>query len=521
MCPRPRPSGQSRGRRPAAAQSDSSGVHSGDGSEKNTHPTPSVPVVTRAPPPHGTAVEVVVRYAYPGVRFSQAKVVMAIVPRTDGGEGSALGEGVRESRNAVEIGNGNNTNHASATITGARVLSAIEHDGVDLKRWRARVSLDHPGSSSGITRAKEARDANKNNGGVTQPSLGWRLLKDDDLIDFHETSVGLLVQLEDGLVFSSVDGDWDVRRGGGGKKGGGGRRGAKARAKRERAGDETGLSTNTGSATEESSSNDEVLTPEVGTDTLTTSDDMNVYRASSYWQLDDASSDEKSGNNPYAGAKSSGTSVWPADPDDQHAGFFGIGIVGAKHEANVGTLWRGAWQLGASFIFTVGARFKEQASDTTSAWQQIPHFKHERFVLGLSQIRHTLFYLSAGDCSDRLRVTVYVIHMARNTDTFLFQKSFEKFCESSPRGAVWVAIEMGSGSVPLQDFVHPPRALYFLGSEDNGLNRPIVEACHCHVSLPKWVGRSASYNVAAAGTVVMYDRLAKRLREGAFRVGDD
>jgi len=401
---------------------------------------------------------------------------MAIVPRTDGGEGSALGEGVRESRNAVEIGNGNNTNHASATITGARVLSAIEHDGVDLKRWRARVSLDHPGSSSGITRANEARDANKNNGGVTQPSLGWRLLKDDDLIDFHETSVGLLVQLEDGLVFSSVDGDWDVRRGGSGKKGGGGRRGAKARAKRERAGDETGLSTNTGSATEESSSKDEVLTPEVGTDTLTTSDDMNVYRASSYWQLDDASSDEKSGNNPYAGAKSSGTSVWPADPDDQHAGFFGIGIVGAKHEANVGTLWRGAWQLGASFIFTVGARFKEQASDTTSAWQQIPHFKHE---------------------------------------------SFEKFCESSPRGAVWVAIEMGSGSVPLQDFVHPPRAVYFLGSEDNGLNRPIVEACHCHVSLPKWVGRSASYNVAAAGTVVMYDRLAKRLREGAFRVGDD
>ena len=401
MCPRPRPSGKSRGRRPAAAQSDSSGVHSGDASEKNTHPTPSVPVVTRAPPPHGTAVEVVVRYTYPGVRFSQAKVVMAIVPRTDGGEGSALGEGVRESRNAVEIGNGNNTNHASATITGARVLSAIEHDGVDLKRWRARVSLDHPGSSSGITRANEARDANKNNGGVTQPSLGWRLLKDDDLIDFHETSVGLLVQLEDGLVFSSVDGDWDVRRGGSGKKGGGGRRGAKARAKRERAGDETGLSTNTGSATEESSSKDEVLTPEVGTDTLTTSDDMNVYRASSYWQLDDASSDEKSGNNPYAGAKSSGTSVWPADPDDQHAGFFGIGIVGAKHEANVGTLWRGAWQLGASFIFTVGARFKEQASDTTSAWQQIPHFKHERFVLGLSQIRPTLFYLSAGDCSAR------------------------------------------------------------------------------------------------------------------------
>ena len=79
-------------------------------------------------------------------------------------------------------------------------------------------------------------------------------------------------------------------------------------------------------------------------------------------------------------------------------------------------------------------------------------------------------------------------------------------------GAVWVAVEMGG--VPLQDFVHPPRAVYVLGSEDNGLNRPIVEACQCHVALPKWVGRSASYNVAMAGTLVMYDRMQKQHRDG-------
>ena len=80
---------------------------------------------------------------------------------------------------------------------------------------------------------------------------------------------------------------------------------------------------------------------------------------------------------------------------------------------------------------------------------------------------------------------------------------------------------MGSGSVPLQDFVHPPRAVYVLGSEDNGLNRPIVEACQCHVSLPKWVGRSASYNVATAGALVMYDRLVKRLADGAYDARSD
>ena len=82
----------------------------------------------------------------------------------------------------------------------------------------------------------------------------------------------------------------------------------------------------------------------------------------------------------------------------------------------------------------------------------------------------------------------------------------------APAGAVWVAVEMGG--VPLQDFVHPPRAVYVLGSEDIGLNRPIVEACQCHVALPKWAGRSASYNVAMAGTLVMYDRMQKQLRDG-------
>ena len=62
--------------------------------------------------------------------------------------------------------------------------------------------------------------------------------------------------------------------------------------------------------------------------------------------------------------------------------------------------------------------------------------------------------------------------------------------------------------------------MYVLGSEDNGLNRPVVEACR-HVALPKWVGRSSSYNVAMAGTLVMYDRMIKQLGAGHARIASD
>ena len=55
-----------------------------------------------------------------------------------------------------------------------------------------------------------------------------------------------------------------------------------------------------------------------------------------------------------------------------------------------------------------------------------------------------------------------------------------------------------------------PQAVYILGSEDTGLSDAIVHACHRHVSLPS--ERYDSYNVAAAGTVIMYDRFSKERR---------
>lgn len=46
------------------------------------------------------------------------------------------------------------------------------------------------------------------------------------------------------------------------------------------------------------------------------------------------------------------------------SGYFEIGIFHSKTEQNIGTLWRSAYQLGASGIFTIGKRYKEMSSDT-------------------------------------------------------------------------------------------------------------------------------------------------------------
>eukprot|EP01094_Clydonella_sp_ATCC50884_P009957 TRINITY_DN194_c0_g2_i1.p1 TRINITY_DN194_c0_g2~~TRINITY_DN194_c0_g2_i1.p1 ORF type:complete len:401 (+),score=98.90 TRINITY_DN194_c0_g2_i1:174-1376(+) len=143
--------------------------------------------------------------------------------------------------------------------------------------------------------------------------------------------------------------------------------------------------------------------------------------------------------------------------------WFSIGIHRGKTEANHGTLWRSAYQLGASSIFTIGARYNksvEGASDTVTAWASIPYHAYQKW---------------------------------------------EHFALAAPSGAVWVAIEMGG--TPLQEFVHPPRAVYILGSEDHGLPKEIARACHQHISIPSV--RSSSYNVAVAASIIMYDRLVK------------
>jgi tRNA G18 (ribose-2'-O)-methylase SpoU len=141
-------------------------------------------------------------------------------------------------------------------------------------------------------------------------------------------------------------------------------------------------------------------------------------------------------------------------------GYCGIGIVAGKTPENVGTLWRSANLLGAGFIFTIGGRYKRQCSDTMQTPRHLPLWEFE---------------------------------------------DFECFDHSRPAGCALVGVELDEKARPLKDFCHPPRAVYLLGAEDDGLPYEVLERCQSIVQLP---GRH-SLNVAVAGSIVLYDRLAK------------
>lgn len=142
-------------------------------------------------------------------------------------------------------------------------------------------------------------------------------------------------------------------------------------------------------------------------------------------------------------------------------GFYGVGIVGTKTAVNVGTLWRSAGSMGASFMFTAGRRFPKQASDTIKAWKHVPLFE---FADG-----HALI-------------------------------------DGLPTGCVPVAIELDPKARPLASYVHPERACYILGAEDTGVPRSVLDRCRDIVVLPG----EHCLNVAVAGSIVLYDRIAKQ-----------
>jgi tRNA(Leu) C34 or U34 (ribose-2'-O)-methylase TrmL len=142
-------------------------------------------------------------------------------------------------------------------------------------------------------------------------------------------------------------------------------------------------------------------------------------------------------------------------------GYFGIGMYHPKTVDNLGTLWRSAYQLGASFIFTIGARYKRQASDTYKTWRHIPLITYD--------------------------------------DWEAFQKGRAYDCQL-------VVVEFTPTSVPIKTFNHPERAIYLLGAEDAGFPPEITKNNIC-LELPSV--RQPSFNVAVAGSIVMYDRLIK------------
>ncbi len=150
-------------------------------------------------------------------------------------------------------------------------------------------------------------------------------------------------------------------------------------------------------------------------------------------------------------------------PDNFTTEFFGIGIQNGKTPENLGVLWRTAQNLGANFIFTIGNRYANQASDTHNAVKSSPYFHYE---------------------------------------------NFEDFYKHLPKGARIVGLEITKDSEPLEDFKHPKRCVYLLGAEDNGLSKKAIEKSHFLVNFSSIL----SLNVAVAGSIVLYDRSRSKPR---------
>ena len=145
-------------------------------------------------------------------------------------------------------------------------------------------------------------------------------------------------------------------------------------------------------------------------------------------------------------------------------GYFGIGIYNIKSEVNIGTLWRSAFQFGASFIFTVGRRYSKQSSDTPNAIKHVP----------------LLHYIDISDLLEHL-----------------------------PIDCPLIGIETTGQDI--QNLCHPERATYLLGAEDHGIPNNVLAQCHRVIGIP--FSRIGSLNVAVAGSIVMYDRLVKQSRD--------
>ena len=142
-------------------------------------------------------------------------------------------------------------------------------------------------------------------------------------------------------------------------------------------------------------------------------------------------------------------------------GYAAIGLFDSKTEANVGGVLRAASCYDASLVAVQGTRFKQYPTDVLKTWRHIPLVETE----------------------DLLSVVPY---------------------ECIP-----IAVEIVEVARSLESFPHPERAFYIFGPEDGSLPSSIIQRCQSVVSVPT----QFSMNLAATVNVVLYDRLAKQIRQ--------
>ncbi len=83
------------------------------------------------------------------------------------------------------------------------------------------------------------------------------------------------------------------------------------------------------------------------------------------------------------------------------------------------------------------------------------------------------------------------------------------------RGWNLVVVELDKASTNLFDASYPPRPCFLLGAEIGGVPRELVDSAELIVQIPQW-GLVPCLNLAVAGSIVVYDHLAKLCRSGGL-----
>jgi tRNA G18 (ribose-2'-O)-methylase SpoU len=139
-------------------------------------------------------------------------------------------------------------------------------------------------------------------------------------------------------------------------------------------------------------------------------------------------------------------------------GYFGIGAEGISKPMNLGNLIRSAHAFGASFVFLVDPHYTVESTlaDTSQAEKQLPLYRFEAVE----------------------RLTL-------------------------PDSCVLIGVELLDEATLLPSFRHPLNAAYVFGPERSSLSPAMVARCDHVVRIPT----RFCINLAAAGAIVMYDRL--------------
>lgn len=142
-------------------------------------------------------------------------------------------------------------------------------------------------------------------------------------------------------------------------------------------------------------------------------------------------------------------------------GYSSVGLIRPKDSASIGSVLRAAFCYEAKLVVIQGDRSNvKSCTDTTKAWRHMP--------------------------------------VLRNDDLF----------SVIPYGATPVAVDLVNDAEELQNFEHPERAFYIFGPEDGTLGKSVLDRCLRKVMVPTRV----CMNLATTVNVILYDRMAKRLR---------